>query len=83
MADNLNKDPAYIEDMFMTAFENDEDEVDFLTDFFDKGYTLDDLKYNPERYKWAVRLSSEHGLLSESEEAALGITDPENGEIDL
>lgn len=38
------------------------DEVDALMDLFEIGYTLEDFKYNNDRYEWACRVAEGHGL---------------------
>lgn len=38
------------------------DELDAMLDFLNRGYTLEDLSYNPVRYEWAKDFMAEHGL---------------------
>lgn len=54
-----------IELMFKIAEYNETDELDFYMDFLKKGYVLDDLMYDEERYNHTKEYMIEHGLLSE------------------
>ena len=59
---DANANAEFLEKALETYMEENWDEADALSDLFDKGYVLDDFKYNEERYEWANRVASEHGL---------------------
>ena len=47
-----------------TQYEEEEwEESDALSDFLEKGYTLEDLRYDTHRYEWAKRVAEEYGLV--------------------
>lgn len=57
-----------IELMFKIAEYNETDELDFYMDFLKKGYVLDDLMYDEERYNHTKEFMIEHGLMDEPED---------------
>lgn len=52
-----------IEAMLERYAEDDWDETDALMDMMEIGYSLEDFKYNNNRYEWAKRIAEEHGLI--------------------
>jgi len=43
--------------------EQDTDECDAMLELLKAGFTLEDFKYNEERYEWAKRVMNDYGLI--------------------
>ena len=54
-----------LESRFQYAVDNQLDELDFVLDLLEIGYTLDDFRYSDDRYLWMKEFMEEHGLLDE------------------
>ena len=52
-----------LEAKFTYYSDNDWDELDAVMDLFDSGYTVDDFKYNDDRYLWIKEFAEYHGLI--------------------
>ena len=52
-----------LEAAFVHFQEENWEEADALDFLFNLGYTLNDMKYDLDRYEWAKRVAEEHGLV--------------------
>ena len=52
-----------LEARFEYYSENDWDELDAVMDLFEDGYTVEDFKYNDDRYMWIKEFAESHGLV--------------------
>lgn len=43
--------------------DNDWDELDAMMDMLEDGYTIEDFKYDDDRYMWAREFAENHGLI--------------------
>ena len=60
-----NEIEAKLEARLNYAAETQLDELDFVLELLEEGYTLDDFKYSDDRYQWMKQFMEEHGLLQE------------------